>query len=70
LFERKDAKVQRRKETPKVEVFKKSPWTVPAFWINLNNRSSSYDKIKECRKIGVYSHENPDTIFAVLEVIE
>ena len=38
--------------------------------VQLYNLSSSYDKIKECRKIGVYSRKNPDTIFAVLEVIE
>jgi hypothetical protein len=38
--------------------------------VQLYNLSSSYDKIKECRKIEVYSRKNPDTIFAVLEVIE
>ena len=38
--------------------------------VQLYNLSSSYAKIKECRKIEVYSRKNPDTIFAVLEVIE
>ncbi len=33
MFERKDAKVQRRKESPKQEAFKKYPGTVPAFWV-------------------------------------
>ena len=35
LFERKGAKVQRRKESPKVEAFKKHPGTVPALWVRL-----------------------------------
>jgi hypothetical protein len=33
LFERKGAKVQRRKESPKVDAFKKHPGTVPALWV-------------------------------------
>jgi hypothetical protein len=35
-IERKDAKVQRRKESPKEEAFKKYPGTVPAFWAKQN----------------------------------
>ena len=35
MFERKGAKVQRRKASPKVEAFKKHPGTVPALWVKL-----------------------------------
>jgi len=38
--------------------------------VQLYNLSSSYDNLKNCRKIEVYSRKNPDTIFAVLEIIE
>lgn len=38
--------------------------------VQLYNLSSSYDKLENCRKIEVYSRKNPNTIFAVLEVIE
>ncbi len=43
MFERKDAKVQRRKECPEEEAFKKYPGTVPAFWVRCEGTAEQPD---------------------------